>query len=103
MTEKDYKRFLKLRLRLFKMIKSALEEDPCHKSYEGAIEIIGEFPNYFEVGEAIPMSFEIRVHCYVVGPSRHYSFVGATAKQALDKFESALVLWGKRIEADGAE
>ena len=102
MNEKDLKRFYKLRQRLFKMIKAAIEEDPCHKHYEGAIEIIQEFPNYFEDNGAMPCSVEIKVHCYVVWPGRHYSFVGNTVEEALNKFEAAMNLWGRRLE-DGAE
>lgn len=97
MTDKE--RLYELRKRVFRAIKEQLEEDPMCKSYEGAIEVGCEYPNFFEddeyeIGDALPAAYYIRLHCYVLGPSRHYDFVGKTFRQALDEFEKALDEWG---------
>lgn len=88
----DLERFKALRKRLFSLIKNALDEDDYHKSYEGDIEVTAEYPNYFEDEEAneSPSHYSIKLHCYVVGPYRHYDFHGETFEAALDKFEKFL-------------
>ena len=49
---KAHKRFLALRRRVMAAIKKALEIDPGCKSYEGAMELLIEYPNYFELNES---------------------------------------------------
>ena len=100
MSNRDSERFRKLRGKLFSMIKKQLEEDPCCKSYEGALEVTCEYPNYFEdeKAEGLPCFYCITLHCYVIGPARHYDFAGNSMSEALDKFESALNEWEKGDE-----
>lgn len=90
----DYKRFLELRWKVLKVIGRNL--DGGHKSYEGAMEIIYCFPNYFEVeGEQDYISSVIiELHCYVLGPARHYRWEGKTLGKALDKCRIELRSWG---------
>lgn len=97
----DRDRFHALRSRLFGMIKQALAEDPCCKNYEGCLEVLGEYPTYFDdnLAEQPPDFYRIRLHCYVIGPSRHYDFVGKTFTECLDKFEAFLA----ECEAEGGE
>ena len=97
MTDKE--RFYELRKRVFRAIKEELEADCICKSYEGAFEVGCEYPNFFdddefEMGDALPNYYFIRLHCYVLGPSRHYDFSGKTFRQALDQLEQALNEWG---------
>lgn len=100
MSSRDAERFRKLRGKLFSMIEKQLEDDPCCKSYEGALEVMCEYPNYFEDknAESLPLVYRITLHCYVLGPARHYDFVGDTMSRALDKFESALNEWAEEGE-----
>ena len=91
----DKQRFIALRCRLFKMIHQELKRDPCCKSYEGSLEINVTYPDYFEDEEAEsgPDYCYITLHCYVLGPTRHYDFKGKTMKEALDKMDEALTRW----------
>ena len=101
---KDSARLLALRKKLFEMIKAELEIDPYCKSYEGTLEVICEYPDYFDDEEATsgPSYYCIRLHCYVIGPSRHYDFTGKTMSEALDKFEKALNKWAEEA-TDGKQ
>lgn len=89
-------RFLADRKRLFRMIQKALEEDGMCKSYEGALEVRSEWPDYFDDDTSTAESATyhcITLHCYVLGPARHYDFCGKTFGEALQKFEAALDEW----------
>lgn len=93
---KNIDRFLSLRKRLFRMIEYELNEDCLCKSYEGCLEITYEFPNYFEDWNAIaarPNFVMIKLHCYVVGPDRHYDWTGESLTEALNKFEKTIETW----------
>lgn len=100
---KAHKRFLALRRRVMAAIKKALEIDPGCKSYEGAMELLIEYPNYFELNESeedTPNWYEIRLHCYVLGPARHYEWIGRTLNEALDKAEKEISMWIAVVEDD---
>ena len=100
MAERD--RFRELRRRLFIMIGKALKENPCHKSYEGAIELTVEYPNYFEDTAAVdyPVWYRLKIHCYVFGPQRHYELIGGSFDEVLDKFEQTLNEWESEWESE---
>ena len=100
---KAHKRFLALRRRVMAAIKKALEIDPGCKSYEGCMELLIEYPNYFELNESeedTPSWYEIRLHCYVLGPARHYEWMGRTLNEALDKAEKEINQWIEEVEDD---
>lgn len=65
------------------------EEDDCHKSYDGTWELRVAYPNYFEdeTANAEPDYYSIQLHCYAIGPSRHYEWTGRTFEEALRKCE----------------
>ena len=88
-------RFLALRKRVFALIKRELEEDSYCKSYEGAIELMCEYPDYFEDerAEAAPNYYRVTLHCYVLGSIRHHEFDGETISEALDMFEKQISEW----------
>lgn len=87
-------KFYKLREDLFKQIDKALEEDGHHKSYEGTLEITCCYPNRFEEnGENKPNYWVIELHCYVIGPSRHYDWDGKTFEEALFKADKEIREW----------
>ena len=91
----DKLRFIALRCRLFKLIHKELERDPYCKSYEGCLEVLAEYPNYFEDEEAEsgPTFYCITLHCYVLGPARHYEFKGKTMGEALNKLDETITEW----------
>lgn len=95
-------RFDKLRQRLMKAIQYELEQDGYCKSYEGTFEVVMSFPDYFAdpTGEKQPDFVAIRLHCYVIGPHRHYEWQGPTFLDALRKAEAEIDSW---IEAQNGD
>lgn len=91
-----YKEFLQLRRSVMKILEK--EMDDCHKSYEGTFEILFSYPNYFDeqnVGEQIdtPDYVKIILHCYVLGPHRHYEWTGKTIYEAVNKAKKDIKDW----------
>ena len=82
-----------LRKRVFAMIEKELAEDSYCKSYEGAIDVMLSYPNYFE--ESDTPSVDITLHCYILVNGRHITFSGSNMEQALDRFEE----WVKAKES----
>ena len=101
--EKAYARFLALRRKVMAGIKNALAIDCYCKSYEGFMELVIEFPDYFELEnseEDAPNQYVIRLHCYVLGPARHYEWRGRTLDEALDAAEEEIRMWIAEVEDD---
>lgn len=88
---RSLERLVSLRARLFACIEKALAEDDHCKSYEGTFEVV--MPCYFG-GDWV-----IRLHCYVVGPSRHYEWRGSTIEEAELKAEVDITSWCERWDA----
>lgn len=88
-------RFQRLRQLVMLAIKARLAEDSCCKSYEGTFEWLVSFPSYFEDGEGTkgPDSYCLLLHCYVLGPARHYKWYGATPEEALESAEKEIETW----------
>ena len=80
-------RLEKLRLELFDAIDYAIKMDGHHKSYEGKLAMV--WPHRFTDEYAIELS------CYVIGPSRHYSWGGKSFDEALTKAEKDIREWIK--------
>lgn len=93
--EEIKQRFQRLRQLVMLAIKARLSEDPCCKSYEGTFEWLVSFPSYFEDGEGTkdPDSYCLLLHCYVLGPARHYKWCGATPEEALAEAEKEIKIW----------
>lgn len=101
--DEAYKRFLALRRKVMAGIKKALAIDCTCKSYEGFMELVIEFSDYFEMGESeedAPNQYVIRLHCYVLGPARHYEWRGRTLDEALDAAEKEISMWIAEVEDD---
>lgn len=92
--DSNYSRFLALRRRVMQAIRRALEEGFYCKSCEGTFELRVGYPDYFD-GEHTdkPDFFKIVLHCYVLGPSRHYEWTGKSFKEALDSAEKEIETW----------
>ena len=85
-------RLAEVRAELFAAIKKALEEDDYCKSDEGCFEIT--LPNYFESQYGEPEGpWAVTLHCYVIGPGRHYTWVGDTLAEAVDKACREIRAW----------
>ena len=80
-------RFYALRGDLFDAIRFALSIDSHCKPYEGTFSLI--FPNYFEE------EFCIKLDCYVIGPSRGFSWYGNSFEECLDAAEPIIRSWIK--------
>ena len=76
------------RTKLFAAIQRRLEEDGHCMHYEGSVTVKRYCPNYFEREQ--PDVWEICLDCYVLGPTRHYAYEGATLAEALAKAEADL-------------
>lgn len=77
------------RMRLFAAIQHALAADGGGKSYEGQIQI--HFPGYY--CQKVPDMWEITVDCYILGPARHYSYVGNDLDECFAKANADLDQW----------
>lgn len=84
-TDVEIHKLQELRELLFDGIEMAIESGVGHhKSYEGAIEI--SFPNYFdERQQTFTSNYALTIHCYVLGPNRHYTFEGNTLEEAINQ------------------
>ncbi len=91
----DYERFTALRKKVMSAIEEQLKIDDGCKSYEGTFEWTVEYPNYFEDPDAtLPPSFySLTLHCYVLGPARHYDWTGDSISKVLDKAEKTINGW----------
>ena len=89
-------RFDRLRQRVMRAVEYELElNDGYCKSYEGTFEVTMSFPEYFqdETGTKPPDFVSITLHCYVLGPHRHYTWEGPTFLDALRKAEAEIDSW----------
>lgn len=91
MTNEDLQRLMALRSRLFNTIEKELKLDGHCKSYEGGFAI--SFPDYFRDKNNDHESYSLILDLYVIGPGRHYSWVGRTFKDCLDQAEYYLNQW----------
>ena len=91
-------KFNALRGYVFEAIAHELEYDNCCKSYEGHMAIW--FPHYFMENTFAPEqrgeNWCIQLDCYVLGPSRHYDWCGATLGEAVDKAEKEIKRWAEK-------
>lgn len=88
-SQQDLMRFAQLRGELFAFIGMALKENGHCKSYEGAMQI--GFPDYFSADD--DGAWSVSLDCYVIGPSRHYTWTGKNFTEALDKAEKEIRGW----------
>lgn len=91
----DVQRFYALRRRVFEAIEAIRATGEGGKSYEGTFEIRYDFEecNALDEIEDKPIGVEIVLHCYLLGPARHYSWRGNSLHDALNKCEDDINLW----------
>lgn len=89
-----FNKYSELRLMVNKAIGKYLEHDYGHKSYEGSWELNITFPDYFEdpTGTSGPEWVSLKLHCYILGPNRHYTWEG-TWKQVIEKAKKDIQEW----------
>lgn len=87
-----YNEFLKLRKRVFDALSKIDMSCGC-KSYEGTFEISIEYNNYFEQENDDIYDVVIKLHCYVLGPARHYTWKGKTLLEAVNKCKIDVEQW----------
>lgn len=98
-TQSEWERFKALRARVFNLIEAI--DEGYHKSYEGAMEIVMEFPNIFEAEEGSinePCFYCIKLHCYLLVDGRHEDYDGETFKDCLDALEGDVRHWESEWE-----
>jgi len=91
----EFAKFRALREYVFEAIAEELEIDAGCKSYEGRMAIW--FPHYFMENTFAPEqksdNWCVQLNCYVLGPTRHYDWCGATLGEAVDKAEREIRTW----------
>lgn len=90
-------RLERLREELFAEIEQVLAEDGHCKPYEGAFAV--RLPNYFEE-PGHPEAWTVELDCYVVGPRRHYRWVGPTLDATVAMAEQDVRKWIAESVAD---
>ncbi len=97
--EKFYEEFNKVRRQVANAIAKYLKDDCVHKSYEGTWDMLVSYPNYFEDETATsnPDFYQINLHCYVLGPDRHYSWQGKSWREALEKCKRDIDVWTHEV------
>ena len=95
MNQLQMNRFNRLRKTVANAIEEYLKDDCGHKSYEGTWELLVSYPSYFEdeTATAKPDYYRITLHCYVIGPSRHYDWSGKSWDECLNKCELDIDEW----------
>lgn len=95
MTGREQERFADLRQKVAQAIRHYLQDDCGHKSYEGTWEMLISYPSYFddETATAAPDFYQLTLHCYVLGPHRHYVWSGKNWGEVLDKCEVNIDPW----------
>lgn len=98
--KKFFEEFNKVRRQVAGAIAKALEDDCGHKSYEGQWELLVSYPDYFqdETGSALPDMYQITLHCYVLGPGRHYDWRGESWQEALEKCKRDIDTWASEVD-----
>lgn len=87
-------KFQKLREMVDKAVEHAWEQGEPGKSYEGAWEVNFCYPSTDCGGATKDADYcQIVLHCYLLGPSRHYSWRGNTFAEAVDKCEKDVLMW----------
>lgn len=90
----DEERFSRLRKKVMQAIKRELEYDSYSKSYEGTFEWTECYPSYFEEEEGkTSIHYRLTLHCYLLGPGRHYDWRGETKAEVLDQAEADIGRW----------
>lgn len=80
-----------LRRLVFAGIDVALAEDGHHKSYEGTIGVETVWPSRFEQDQT--ETYVLHLHCYVLGPERHYDWYGADPGAVVAEAHAAVRRW----------
>ena len=95
MNHAEKEKFLRLRSMVGNYIEEYLKDDCGHKSYEGTWELTVCYPSYFddETFQAGPEVYVVVLHCYVLGPGRHYDWHGKSWLEALEKAEADISSW----------
>ena len=91
MTKNENDLFQAFRQKVFGYIEKQLQVDGHHKSYEGAIDLSYCYPNYFEQDRGVMVVIEL--HCYLIGPTRHYKWYGDSVVKCLLEANKDLDGW----------
>lgn len=97
-----YQEFLKLRQDVMKALEKVDMSLGC-KSYEGTFELTVCYPCFFDDGanDNKPEYYQITLHCYRLGPARHYKWGAATLARAVDKAKKDIYKWIQEEELNG--
>lgn len=99
MKEKDFIELQRIRTAVMRAIRDELAIDNYCKSYEGTFELTICWPDYFEDSSdaAEPNFYKLTLHCYVLGPNRHYDWFGKTLAESLESCRRDVEAWGAKL------
>jgi hypothetical protein len=80
-----------LRVDLLAAIQERIDADGYCKSYEGMIKLV--WPSWNQIDNGTEEPWTVELHCYLIGPSRHYDWTGATPLQAVQRAENDIRDW----------
>lgn len=98
---------------VFAGVAKALAQDGHCKSYEGTVELHTCWPNYFEAngqenwgmtaafgGSSDPhgMHYKLVLHCYVLGPGRHYKWEGGDIEDVFERAVADVSQWVAELD-----
>ena len=74
------------------------------KSYEGIFEVTLAFPEQYDDPQATapPDWCKIVLHCYLIGPSRHYEWTDASMEKALERCRNDVEQWCEEVYEEDA-
>jgi hypothetical protein len=83
---------------VFSGIARALEIDAHCKSYEGRVAVV--YPSYFSgrSDDKAEPAVTLQLHCYVLGPHRHYEWPGDTLQEAIRAATVDVKAWIEELE-----
>jgi len=111
-TAAELERFMALRQRVMEHITHEVTvEHNGPKAYEGTFSIT--FPSWHHEQGQRPFTalhpeevtrgyYRIELHCYLLGPARHYNWDGATFGVALENCEADMLGWIAQAKEDWA-
>lgn len=80
---------------VFGGIEKSLAQSSHCKGYEGRIEYGVALPSYFEAKHEreVPPEHQLCLHCYVLGPSRHYKWTAPSLDQVFENATADVRKW----------
>ena len=94
--------FFKLRKKVNEAIRHAWANGEPGKPYDGEWEVTCCYAGAYEGRVEFREEWKIELHCYLLGPGRHYFWLGRTFEAALKQCKADVEEWCRQ-EMEGAD